>query len=257
MAQLAERVAQAALDGLASAAGRGGDFLQRQPAFLGEQEGLALGRGQRGEGAGEAGSEVGPGVPGGRVIVRRGRQGVGVEVAIVERRGIACVAAVVVDQAMVGDAVEPGREAGQRLIVGAGGDDAQPDVLVKLLGNACVAALVREVAVKASAVAPEQRLERCGITIAVGEHEAFVARRIIHRPQCSSGQGDTLLALFSGSTATAGNGPPHRQVSRSCCGQGAGHRGLHAPGRAPPSAAPVQAAFFGSTMPSQVFCQKR
>lgn len=60
---------------------------------------------------------------------------------------------VVIKQPVVGNAKNPGRESGQRLVVGPGVDDLDPDVLIELFGNGRVAALVRQVAMQRATIA--------------------------------------------------------------------------------------------------------
>jgi hypothetical protein len=93
---------------------------------------------------------------------------------------------VVVEQAVVGDAIEPGRELRQRFIAGTGVDDLEPDVLIKFLGQPRIAALVRQVAVEPGALTAVECFEGCHIAIAIGEHQAFVTEVVVHGRQFSS-----------------------------------------------------------------------
>ncbi len=91
--------------------------------------------------------------------------------------------AVVVDQPVVGNAVEPGGELGAHLVIGAGVDHAQPDVLVELFGEAGVPALVGEVAIEPRAVAGVEHVEGCCLTVAIGEHQTFIGAKVFrHAP---------------------------------------------------------------------------
>ena len=118
---------------------------------------------------------------------------------------------VVVDQAVVGDAVEPGGKLRQRLVVGAGVDDFQPDVLIELLGQARIAALVGQVAVEFVAVTGVERLECRRIAVAIGEHQAFVAEVVVHggqfsspmRYRCRAAGTKPVSGIFAASTPTA------------------------------------------------------
>ncbi|EXI70713.1 MAG: hypothetical protein AW07_03843 [Candidatus Accumulibacter sp. SK-11] len=112
--------------------------------------------------------------------------------------------AIVIDQAVAGDAEEPGRKARQRLVLAARIDHLQPDILVQLIGQRRVTALPRQIAVKRAAVATIEQCEGIGITCAVGQHQSLV----------------TPVRLHGGSLAAAPtNASRHGGRQRGRCGR--------------------------------------
>ena len=176
--QFGRRVAQSALDRLGADAGQRRDFLERQAALLLQQEGVALGGRQRRDRILEPRAEL---------AVRRarfrfvpaacGQRGDDLSVVFViggDQRN-AAAGAMVVDQAVVGERVQPGREFGAGLVGSAHADQIHPHVLEKLLGDAGVAALAQQIAIDAALVPRIDRVERRGIAGGIGEHQVFVA----------------------------------------------------------------------------------
>ena len=81
----------------------------------------------------------------------------------------------VVDQAVVRDPVQPGRELRCRRVRRAGADHVHPHVLEHLVRGAGVAAMAQQIAVAAALVARVQRVEGGGVARGVGEHQRLVA----------------------------------------------------------------------------------
>ena len=98
----------------------------------------------------------------------------------------------VIDQAVVRERVQPGRELRGRHIARADANRIHPHILEQLVGDAGVAAVAQQIAIDAALVPRVQRVERGGVARAVGEHQLLVARRPVR----------------------AGHGPPSMQDAR-------------------------------------------
>src|SRR6266511_2945919 len=85
--------------------------------------------------------------------------------------------AVVVDQPVMRQAVEPRRELGSGRVARASPDQIHPYVLEEFVGDTALAALTQQVAVHAALVPGVKRSERRGVAGGVREHEVFVGRR--------------------------------------------------------------------------------
>jgi hypothetical protein len=86
----------------------------------------------------------------------------------------------VVDEAVVGDAEQPGGELRRDLVAPPGVHHLQPDVLEQLVGLGGIAALAQQIAVEPAAPAPVERLEGAGVAVAVGQHQRLVAHPLVH-----------------------------------------------------------------------------
>ena len=82
-----------------------------------------------------------------------------------------------VDEAVVGDGVEPRGEPRARRVAAARLDDAQPHVLVELLGLAARADRAQHEPVQRALVLRVQGFERTGVASCIREHELFVGGR--------------------------------------------------------------------------------
>src|SRR4029079_928379 len=89
------------------------------------------------------------------------------------RRG--AVLAVMVDQAVVREAVEIGRELGLDGVAGARPHEIHPHVLEQLLGGAGLPALPQEIAVDAALVTRVEHVECTGFSVAIKKHELLIA----------------------------------------------------------------------------------
>src|SRR6185312_12534773 len=87
----------------------------------------------------------------------------------------ATAGAMMVDQPVMRERVQPGREFGAGLVTGAHADQIHPYVLEKLLGDAGVAALTQQIAIDATLVAGVEGIECRGVAGRIGEHQVLVA----------------------------------------------------------------------------------
>ena len=108
-----------------------------------------------------------------------GRVGVGNAgqpfVCVTRGGGAVLEAAPMVAEPVVGNGVQPGREAGIRRPAGACGYHPLPDVLEEFVGQGIVAQLAEQVAVEPGAMARVQLPESPGIARRIGKHQGFVA----------------------------------------------------------------------------------
>ena len=102
---------------------------------------------------------------------------------------LAAEAAPVIDQAIVGDAEQPGRKLRRHLVMPARANDPHPDVLVDLVGDRRRASLVQQIAIEPAAPPLVQQVERGRVAVAIGEHQRFIAARIGRFLHQTSGRG--------------------------------------------------------------------
>src|SRR5258708_3418655 len=181
--QLHHSIAQAALRGLAADAGRHGDFLDRQFAFLLQEKGFALRIGKRGERGEQAlhralavEQQVGGDFPVGKVLEE------GLAFLVTQERRTA-FRAVEIHQAVVGDRVDPGSEFRAGFVAPAGIEGAHPKVREQFFRGSRVADLPQQEPVQGEAMAQVEQLEGAGIAPAVAQHQLLVARLAPHRAQ--------------------------------------------------------------------------
>ena len=80
----------------------------------------------------------------------------------------------VVDDTVVGDAVEPGLESGSRLPLVTGADHAHPDILVQFLGHRMITALADYIAKQRASMPVIQVIEGRRIACTESGHQLFV-----------------------------------------------------------------------------------
>ena len=152
-----------------------------RPAFLPEQERIALlfGQCRRGRRAAVARARL---ALGRRAPVARPRMAL-LRIGFERQpccRGMACVAAHVVYEAVVGDAVKKGRKFGRRPIPGPRLDDLAPGLLEYVLGRCLVSAEPQEIPVQRVVMPPVEGLERVDIAVAITEHQRAVLGLPVH-----------------------------------------------------------------------------
>src|SRR4029077_19057993 len=85
--------------------------------------------------------------------------------------------AVMIDQTVVREPVQPRRELGGRDVARASANEVHPHVLEELVGDAALAALSKQIAIDAALVPGIERVERRGVAGGRRKHEIFVALR--------------------------------------------------------------------------------
>src|SRR5207245_2575404 len=164
-------------------AGRRRDLLDRQLAFLLQEEGFALRLGKRRERRQQAlrrALAVQPQFR--RDLPRREVLERGLALFVIEERSPP-VRAEEIHQPVVGNGVYPGGEFRPDLVAPAGVDDAHPGVLEQFLRGSGIARLPQQEPVQGEAVAAVERLEGADIAFAVAQHQLLVGRLANHAAQ--------------------------------------------------------------------------
>jgi len=85
----------------------------------------------------------------------------------------------VIDQPVVSEAVQISGETRGDRIARARAHDVRPDILEQVFGRRGVAALAHEIAIERRFVPPVELVESGGVAIAIGDHQVFVAKRLV------------------------------------------------------------------------------
>jgi hypothetical protein len=115
--------------------------------------------------------------------------------------------AVMVDQPVVRETVEIGRELRRRRVARASTNQIHPHILEELIDRDTLAALAQQITIDAAFVARVKSIERGRVAGGVSEHQVFVAGR--------GGGGHGPPSMRAGSWSGK-RGPANRRRPRSC-----------------------------------------